>query len=100
MIGAFNRVSPLFRELTGRHLPRIYIRDALSQNLDIGTNHDNVISVMKLYKTAGQNSGLARCIKELLSNNRNWMRAWMILRHIIFGQYEVKDFFLEVTTVR
>lgn len=52
MIGAFNRVSPLFRELTGRHLLRIYMRDALSQNLDIATNHDNVISVMTLFRPA------------------------------------------------
>lgn len=39
MIGTFNTVSPQFRELTGRHLPSIYIRS----HFDLSQNHDTVV---------------------------------------------------------
>ena len=93
MIGTFNRVSPQFRELTGRHLPSIYIRPLLSEHLDLSQNHDTDISVMKVYKAAGRNSGLAQRIKELFAKNKKWMKAWMTLKCFTLGHYRVKDLF-------
>ena len=95
MIGRFNRVSPLFRELTERHLPWIYIRPSLSDQLNIGQSHnaDTDVSVMRLYRAAGRSSGLAQQIRDLFSKNNRWTRAWMTLTYLAYGRYKVKDFF-------
>lgn len=93
MIGTFNRVCILFRELTARHLPRMYIRPQLADHLKISQQDDTDTSVMKVYKACGRGSGLAQQIKQLFSANKGCMRAWMTLSHLSFGHYKVKDLY-------
>ena len=93
MLGTFNRVSLLFRELSISFNSNLYIREALAENLELDKEDDFSISVMKLYKAAGRNSGLSTRIKELFSKDNWWMKAWVVLTHIAFGQYKVKDIY-------
>ena len=91
MLGAFNRVSHLFRQLCTMFHPRIYIRDDLAESLAL--EGDISISVMKLYKAAGRSSGLSTRLKGLLCKNSQWMKAWIILSHVGFGMYKIKDIY-------
>ncbi|MGH0120290.1 UNVERIFIED_CONTAM: hypothetical protein FKN15_060698 [Acipenser sinensis] len=93
MLGTFNRVSLLFRELSRPYHPNLYIREALAESLELDKENDCSISVMKLYKAAGRSSGLSTRIKELFGKDKRWMRAWILLSHIAFRQYKVKDIY-------
>ncbi len=93
MLGTFNRVSNLFRELTLPFLPRIYIRDSLVEYLNIETDEDCCINISRLYKAAGRNSGLASNIRQLFSQNARWFTAWIVIRHISAGWYHITDIY-------
>ncbi|MGH0140710.1 UNVERIFIED_CONTAM: hypothetical protein FKN15_071891 [Acipenser sinensis] len=93
MLGTFNRVSLFFRELSRPYHPNLYIREALAESLELDKENGCSISVMKLYKAAGHSSGLSTRIKELFGKDKRWMRAWILLSHIAFGQYKVKDIY-------
>ena len=93
MMGTFNRVSSLFRELTLPFLPSIYIRDSLVESLNIEKDNDYRISISKLYKAAGRNSGLAVKIRELFSQNAKWFTAWIVIQHMSSGWYRITDIF-------
>ena len=91
MLGTFNRVSNLFRELTLPFLPKKIMRDSLVECLNIVTDEDCSISICRLYKAAGRNSGLASNIRQLFSQNARWITAWIVIRHISFGWFQIKD---------
>ena len=91
MLGTFNRVSNLFRELTLPFLPKRIIRDSLVECLNIVTDEDCSISICRLYKAAGRNNGLASNIRQLFSQYARWITAWIVIRHISFGWFHIKD---------
>ena len=91
MLGTFNRVSNLFRELTLPFLPKKIMRDSLVECLNIVTDEDCSISICRLYKAAGRNNGLASNIRQLFSQYARWITAWIVIRHISFGWFHIKD---------
>ena len=93
MLGMFNRVSVLFRDLAAPFHPHIYIRETLAENLELDKNNNCSISVMKLSKAAGRGSGLSTRLKELFSKDSRWMKALIMLSHVAFGQYKIKDIY-------
>lgn len=92
MLGVFNRVSKLFQDLTLQFLPQIFIRESFAESLQLEHDHDNVISIMRLYKLAGRGSGLSLRLKELFGKNSKWMRAWVVLRHMAYGHFTTRIF--------
>ncbi|CAL8379756.1 unnamed protein product [Arctogadus glacialis] len=90
MLGVFNRVSNTFRELIKPLHPSIYINDSLAG--DIKLNKDNLIyiTVRKIYNNAGCGSGLALRLKGF-SKKKNWPSAPLVLRHVAYGRYVIKD---------
>ena len=95
MIGTFNRVSIIFRQLTSSFLPQIYVNDGLVDDLNLKKDEDCCISISRLYRGAGRNSGLAVKIKELFGKNSKWMSGWIIMRHLSHGWFQIKDFFFK-----
>ncbi|CAL8372414.1 unnamed protein product [Arctogadus glacialis] len=93
MLGVFNRVSNTFRELIKPLHPSIYINDSLAG--DIKLNKDNLIyiTVRKIYNNAGCGSGLALRLKGF-SKKKNWPSAPLVLRHVAYGRFVIKDFCL------
>ena len=93
MLGTFNQVSLLFHELSAPFHPNLYIREGLAESLELDKEDDCSISIMKLYKAAGWNSGLSLRIKQLFGKDSRWMKAWILLSNVAFGQYKVKDIY-------
>ena len=93
MLGTFNRVTSLFRELTLPFLPSIYIRASLVESLNIERDDDYRISISRLYKAAGRNSGLVIKIRELFSQNTKWFTTWIVIWHMSSGWYLISDIF-------
>ena len=50
MLGIFNRVSKLFQDLTLQFLTQIFIRESFTESLQLEHDHDNAISIIRLYK--------------------------------------------------
>lgn len=86
MLFVINRVSKLFREIASKYCPKLYIRPSL--NVSSG-----IISVRKLIKLAGKNSGLLNEIRTLFSDRRDWMNAWLDLQCESLGWFILKDIF-------
>lgn len=93
MLHVFNRVSSGFKALTAAHLPWLYFRPEVAQELELDERHDTHICVNAIIKEAGKGSGLFFKLKALFGKNRMWKMAWLTLRHEKFGRYTVKDIF-------
>lgn len=48
---------------------------------------------MKLYKATERNSGLSFGIKHIFGKDNQWMKAWILLGNVAFGQYKAKDIY-------
>ena len=93
MVGTLNRVSTLFRDITSRHLPKIYINPSLAEMFGIEGYLTSELSMMKINKQAGRGSGLGMQVRKLFSGNKRWMWAWLTLVHVMHGHYLVKDIY-------
>lgn len=93
MMNVFNRVSSGFRALTATHLPWLYFRPQLAEDLHLNEEQDIDISIEAIIEKAGEGSGLWFKIKELFGKNKRWRTAWLTMHHEKFGRYIVKDIF-------
>lgn len=93
MLHTFNRVSSGFKALTAAHLPWLYFRPEVAEELELDERGDVHICVKAIIKGAGKGSGLFFKLKELFGKNTMWRAAWLTMRHEKFGRYTVKDIF-------
>lgn len=93
MLHVFNRVSSAFKALTAAHLPWLYFRPEVAEELDLDEKYDVYICVRAIIKEAGKGSGLFYKLRELFGKNKMWRTAWLTMRHEKFGRYTVKDIF-------
>lgn len=93
MLHVFNRVSSGFKALAVAHLPWLYFRPEVAEELQLDERYDVDISVKAIIKAAGKGSGLFFKLKELFGKNKMWSMAWLTMRHEKFGRYTVKDIF-------
>lgn len=93
MLHVFNRVSSGFKALTAAHLPWLYFRPEVAEELELDERYDIHICVKAIIKKAGKGSGLFFKLKELFGKNKMWRMAWLTMHHEKFGRYTVKDIF-------
>lgn len=93
MLGLFNRVSALFRDQAATFHHQVYIRESLAEDSELDKRNDCSIRIMKLYKAAGCGSGLSKRLKELFGKDSRWMQAWVLISHVAFGWYKIKDIY-------
>lgn len=93
MLHVFNRVSSGFKALTAAHLPWLYFRPEVAEELELDERYDIHICVKAIIKEAGKGSGLFFKLKELFGQHKMWRMAWLTMRHEKFGRYTVKDLF-------
>lgn len=65
--------------LNSKTPPELYINDGLQTKLNVQKLDEIDISVQKLIRTSGKNSGLSDTIRKLVSNPR-WIHAWLRLK--------------------
>ncbi|CAG04488.1 unnamed protein product [Tetraodon nigroviridis] len=93
MLHVLNRVSTGFKALTAAHLPWLYFRPEVAEDLELDERRDIHVSVKAIIQKAGRGSGLFFKMKELYGKNKRWRSAWLTMRHEKFGRYIVKDIF-------
>lgn len=70
-------------------MPEVYLNPSVLSKPEM----EFTISVRKLMKLAGKNSGLLIAIRAILQSAKNWVSAWLVLSHIGLGWYAVENVF-------
>ncbi|XP_038044857.1 uncharacterized protein LOC119719458 [Patiria miniata] len=93
MLGTFNRVSLMFRELASFFHPQVYLDNRIIDDLNLRDAIEVEISVQRIISYAGASSRLALRLGELFSANPMWFDAWLIVSVLNYRRFVISDIF-------